>query len=227
MHPEQLRQAFVAVRGKRHMNFRASSSVLSFVDKSIARRPGGRLADRSRQQMPAHGLGDEEGISALYSAYGAELYRFVLRGLGDPGAAQDVVQETFLRAWRAADRYDPELAGLRVWLFAIARNAMVDHARASASRPWQTRLVDPPTAEEHGPALPDPTEALVRSWLVEEALRRLTTEHRTAIVETYLKGRPAAEVASDLGLPVGTLRSRIFYGLKALRLAMDEMGVTP
>lgn len=209
------------------MNVWTGSFVYSPVDQASARDPGSRLADRSRQQQPAHGLGDEHGVTAVYAAYGAELYRFVLRGLGDPWAAQDVVQETFLRAWRAADRYDPELAGLRVWLFAIARNAMLDHARASASRPWQTRLVDPPTAEEHGPSLPDPTEAFVRSWLVEEALRRLTTEHRTVIVETYLKGRPAAEVAADLGVPVGTLRSRIFYGLKALRLVMDEMGVTP
>lgn len=66
----------------------------------------------------------------------------------------------------------------------------------------------------------------MKSWVVEEALRRLTPEHRTAIVETHLRGRPPAEVAADLRVPVGTLRSRIFYGLKALRVAMDEMGVT-
>ncbi len=184
-----------------------------------------RLADPGRQ-APAPGLGDERGIAAAYTAHGAEIYRFALRGLGDPGAAQDVVQEAFLRAWRYADRYDPALSGLRVWLFAIARNVMVDQLRAAAARPWQATLVDPPTAQARGAVLADPTDALVRSWVVEEALRRLTSQHRTAIVETHLKGRPPAEVAADLGVPVGTLRSRIFYGLRALRAAMEEMGVT-
>ena len=173
------------------------------------------------------GLADEDGVCAAYAAHGAELYRFVLRGLGDAGAAQDVVQETFLRAWRAADRFDPQLASLRVWLFAIARNAMLDHARASRARPWQRELVDPPGAEQAAGAVEDHTERLVRSWVVEEALRRLSAEHRTAIVQTHLQGRPYAEVAAALGVPIGTVRSRVFYGLKALRVVMDEMGVTP
>ena len=173
------------------------------------------------------GLTDEQQVHAAYIAHGPEIYRFVLRGLGDPGAAQDVVQETFLRAWRAGDRFDPTLASLRVWLFAIARNAMIDHARAAGARPWQANLVDPPTAEAASGTVEDATERLLRSWVVEEALQRISDEHRTAIVETHLKERPYAEVAADLGLPVGTVRSRVFYGLKALRVAMDEMGVTP
>lgn len=72
----------------------------------------------------------------------------------------------------------------------------------------------------------DFTERLLRSWVVEEALQRLSEEHRTAIVETHLKDRPYSEVAAEYGVPVGTLRSRVFYGLKALRAAIDEMGVT-
>ncbi len=175
----------------------------------------------------APSLADEDGLRAAYEAHGAELYRFVVRGLGDAMTAQDVVQETFLRAWRAADRFDPELASLRVWLFAIARNAMIDHSRASGVRPWQGNLVDPVTAEAVGHAVDDGTEELLRSWVVEEALQRLSVDHRTAIVETHLRGRPYAEVAADLGVAVGTLRTRVFYGLKALRIAMDEMGVTP
>jgi RNA polymerase sigma-70 factor (ECF subfamily) len=183
------------------------------------------LVDQSA--VAVAGLGDEDAVHAAYVAHGGELYRFVLRGLGDCGAAQDVVQETFLRAWRAADRFDPELASLRVWLFAIARNAMLDHARAAGVRPWQGNLVDPPTAEAVSGAVDDPTDRLLRSWVVEEALRRVSEEHRTAIVQTHLLERPYAEVAGELGVPIGTLRSRVFYGLKALRVAMDEMGVTP
>lgn len=184
------------------------------------------LSDQEERQ-PVVGLADDDGIRAAYRAHGAELYRFVLRGLGDGGAAQDVVQETFLRAWRAADRFDPELASLRVWLFAIARNAMLDHARAARARPWQAELIDPPRAQDVSATIKDPVEQLVHSWVVEEALRRLSQDHRTAIVETHLRGRPYTEVAAELGIPVGTLRSRLFYGLKALRVTMDEMGVEP
>ena len=178
-------------------------------------------------EAPAPGLASPERVHAAYSLHGAELYRFVLRGLGDAGAAQDVVQETFLRAWRAADQFDPNLASLRVWLFAIARNAMIDHRRHSGVRPWEFDLADPPTIEAAAGSYEDATERLLRSWLVHEALQRLTEEHRTAIVETHLKERPYAEVAVSLSIPIGTLRSRVFYGLKALRVAMDEMGVTP
>lgn len=186
-----------------------------------------RVLSEQEDGQPAAGLTDDDGVRAAYRAHGPELYRFVLRGLGDPGAAQDVVQEAFVRAWRAADRFDPALASLRVWLFAITRNAMLDHARAARARPWQAELMDPPRAQEASAAIEDPSEQLVRSWVIEEALRRLSDEHRTAIVETHLRERPYADVAAELGIPIGTLRSRLFYGLKALRVTMDEMGIEP
>ena len=169
--------------------------------------------------------GRELDVRAAYAAHGAELYRFALRQLGDGGAAQDVVQEVFLRAWRSADAYDPRLASLRTWLFAIARNVVVDEARRFAVRPWQRTLAG--DSDVDAPAVAGIDEALVDGWVVEEALRRIGEDHRTAIVQTHLRGRPHAEVAAELGIPVGTLRSRVFYGLKALRLAMEEMGVEP
>lgn len=175
----------------------------------------------------ADALSRDQGVREAYTAHGAELYRFALRSLGDAGAAQDVVQETFLRAWRSSDRYDPSLASLRVWLFAIARNVVIDHSRASRVRPWQRRLVDPTSPGLTGPVTPDPSEHLLRGWIVDEALRRLGAEHRHALTETYLADRPYAEVAAELGIPVSTLRSRVFYGLKALRVVMEEMEVTP
>ncbi|MEJ8278200.1 sigma-70 family RNA polymerase sigma factor [Pseudonocardia spirodelae] len=171
------------------------------------------------------GLDSESGLRAAYNAHGAELYRYALRQLGDEGAAQEAVQEVFLRAWRRADSYDASVASLRVWLFAIARNVVIDEIRRVAARPWRRRLTDEPEAgtDAIGPA----DDALVDAWLVEEALRRLRPEHRQAIVEAYLRGRPHAEIAAEAGVPIGTVRSRVFYGLKALRLAMDEMGVEP
>jgi RNA polymerase sigma-70 factor, ECF subfamily len=181
----------------------------------------------ARSATRAGRLGGDDGVRAAYAAHGGELYRFALRSLGDAGAAQDVVQETFLRAWRAADRFDPELASLRVWLFAIARNVVVDHSRRVAARPWLGQLADPADVSAAPNRAPDPSDRLLRGWVVEEALRRIGEDHRHAIVETYLRDRPYQDVADELGIPVATLRTRVFYALKALRLTMDEMEVTP
>ena len=167
------------------------------------------------------------GVREAYAAHGGELYRFAMRSLGDVGAAQDVVQETFLRAWRSHDRFDPELASLRVWLFAIARNVVVDHARRVGARPWLRQLSEPADLEAAADTSPDPSDRLLRGWVVEEALRRIGEDHRHAIVETYLRDRPYAEVAAELGIPVATLRTRVFYALKALRVTMDEMEASP
>lgn len=170
----------------------------------------------------------EEGVREAYAAHGAELYRFALRGLGDPATAQDAVQETFLRAWRARDRYDPQVAGLRTWLFGIARNVVIDLHRAHGARPWLRSLADHETlAQTQAPVTgPDEWEALMHRWLVEEGLRRIGEDHRQALEQTYLLDRPYDEVATELGIPVSTLRSRVFYGLKALRIVMEEMEVS-
>lgn len=166
----------------------------------------------------------EDDVRQAYAAHGPELYRLAHRALGDAGAAQDVVQETFLRAWRARDRFDPTRGSLRTWLFAIARNVVTDAARARAVRPVTTELspqTEPPAAAV------DDWDALVRRVLVETALDRLGDEHRQALQQTYLADRPCSEVAAELGIPESTLRSRVFYGLKALRMAMEEMEVAP
>ena len=170
-------------------------------------------------------LSEEEGVRAAYAAHGAELYRFALRGLGDEGAAQDAVQETFLRAWRSADRYDAAKASQRVWLFAIARNVLVDQRRFRRARPWWGSAGEVDELEQH-PAQTDELNDLMRGWVVEQALLRIGADHRQALEETYLADRPYAEVAEELDIPVSTLRSRVFYGLKALRVVLEEMEVT-
>ncbi|WP_341927710.1 sigma-70 family RNA polymerase sigma factor [Nocardioides psychrotolerans] len=172
-------------------------------------------------------LSTPEAVRAAYAAHGDELYRLSLRALGDQGGAQDAVQETFLRAWRARETYDVGRASLRTWLFQIARNVVVDAQRARGSRPWLRALADHPTLEEAAPAVPDGWEEQLRRILVEDALRRLGEDHRRALAETYLADRPYPEVAAELGIPESTLRSRVFYGLKALRVVMEEMEVRP
>ncbi len=178
------------------------------------------IIGRRRAPTPSLDLGAEDGVRAAYAAHGPELYRFALRQLGDEGAAQEVVQEVFLRAWRAADRFDPELASLRVWLFAIARNVVIDTTRRD--RRGERVPVSDPEPVDSGFA-----DAALDRWMVEEALLRISADHRAALVETYLRGRSYREVAAEQGVPQATLRSRVFFGLKALRLAMEEMGVEP
>lgn len=186
----------------------------------------GRLDGVSDPDGAVPSLADEDGVTAAYRLHGAEVYRFALRGLGDPMAAQDVTQETFVKAWRHSERYDPEVASLRVWLYGIARNTMIDHVRAAAVRPWHSQLAEPPTVEAAAGSISDQADALLDGWLVEEGLRRLAPHHREALVQTHLRGRPYDEVATEMAIPVGTLRSRVFYAMRALRAAMDEMGVS-
>jgi RNA polymerase sigma-70 factor (ECF subfamily) len=167
------------------------------------------LVDRS--------LTRERGVREAYAAHSGELYGFAVRSLNDPGLAEEAVQETFVRAWRAGDRYDPELGSLRTWLFAILRNVVIDLGRARATRPAPSDIE--PVERGH-----EPFEELLVSWQVEEALRRIGEAHRHALVETYLRGRTYAEVATELGVPEGTIKSRVYYGLRALRNALEEMG---
>jgi RNA polymerase sigma-70 factor (ECF subfamily) len=166
--------------------------------------------------MTQGALTRESDVREAYAAHSGELYGFALRSLEDPGMAEEAVQDTFLRAWRAGDRFDPQIGSLRTWLFAILRNVVIDLGRARSARPVVTGDV-PEVAHE-------PFEDVLVSWQVEEALRRIGDQHRTVLVETYLRGRPYAEVALELGVPEGTIKSRVYYGLRALRNALEEMG---
>jgi RNA polymerase sigma-70 factor (ECF subfamily) len=139
------------------------------------------------------------------------------RALGDDSLAEEALQETFLRAWRSADRYDPRRSSLRTWMFAIARNVTIDLARARSARPQRAG-----TEVERAGGAEDTAEESLRAWEMEEALRRINPHHRHAIVETYLRDRPCADVAVEAGVPVGTMRSRLYYGLKALRSVLEE-----
>ncbi len=151
-----------------------------------------------------------------YAAHAPELYGFAVRSLGDSGLAEEAVQETFLRAWRAGERFDPQIGSLRTWLFAILRNVVIDLGRARAARPRVAEQGIEPSVE--------PFDEALLSWQIEEAMRRIGEQHRRVLVETYFRGRPYAEVAEELGVPEGTVKSRVYYGLRALRVVLEEMG---
>jgi RNA polymerase sigma-70 factor (ECF subfamily) len=170
---------------------------------------------RPRSALTQPSFADDEGMRTAINAYSGEMFGFAQRALGDRGLAEDAVQETFVRAWRATRRFDPALGSQRTWLFAILRNVVIDATRHRTAVP---------TAVHADDAIEDQIDELLRSWVIEEALRRLTVEHRRAVVDVAYKGRPAADLADELGVPESTIRTRLFYGLKALRLALDEMG---
>lgn len=162
-------------------------------------------------------LSSERDVREAYSAHSGELFGFAMRSLGDAGHAEEAVQETFVRAWRAGERFDPEIASLRTWLFAILRNVIIDFGRARAVRPKLSRedTVEPSV---------EPLEQALLSWQVEEAMRRIGEDHRRVLIETHYRGRPYGEVAKELGVPEGTVKSRVYYGLRALRVVLEEMG---
>jgi RNA polymerase sigma-70 factor, ECF subfamily len=163
-------------------------------------------------------------LRVLYDAHGSEIFRFCTRTLGDRSLAEEATQECFLKAWRARDRWNQELGSVRTWLFSIARNVCIDLARARSVRPVVAGGVEPESAVGQRAIDASGYDHLLDSWMLEEGLRRIRDEQRIAIVETYVKGRPYGEVAQELGVPDGTVRTRVFYGLKALRVALEEMG---
>ena len=162
----------------------------------------------------------DEFVRALYAEVGAPLFGYVLRLTGDRGRAEEVVQETLVRAWRRADLLDTEPAALRGWLFTVARNLVTDQWRAAGARP----VVVSDEAALRGVAADDGIDEAMQRWVVSAALDRLTPEHRTVLVATYYEGRTVADAAARLGIPAGTVKSRTYYALRALRLALEELG---
>ncbi len=164
---------------------------------------------------------DEAARRALYDAHAGALLAYAIRLTGgDRGRAEDVVQETMLRAWRHRDAMDESRGPIRPWLFTVAHHVAIDAYRARAARP--TEVGD--AVLEAVPAADDIDVHLDR-LLISDAMAALSPEHRSVLIETYYRGRSVAEAAESLGVPPGTVKSRTFYALRALKLALAERGV--
>lgn len=162
---------------------------------------------------------DDERLVALYDAHAAPVWRYVVHLTGDRAGADDVVQETLLRAWRTPKILE-EPATARAWMLTVARHLVVDESRSARHR-REVMVAEIPEREAT-----DTTDALFDAILIEEALAQLSIEHRGVIVRAYYGGRPVADIAEELGIAEGTVKSRLHYGLRALRLALQERGVT-
>lgn len=167
-------------------------------------------------------VADEALLRALWDDHGGALLAYATRlTAGDRGRAEDIVQETFVRAWRHPEALQSERGRLRPWLFTVARHLAVDAHRARSARPQEVgddALAVVPVADE--------TERMLEAWLVEDALRALSAEHRAVLIETYYRGRSVAEASAALGVPAGTVKSRTYYALRALKVVLAERGVT-
>jgi RNA polymerase sigma-70 factor (ECF subfamily) len=159
-------------------------------------------------------------LRALRDEHSGPLWRYVVSLTGDRDLADDVVQETLLRAWRRPSVLDQSQSSARAWLFTVARNLVIDDRRSAHHR-HELAVEELPDRIEA-----DRIDALLESWLVTEALSGLSLEHRSVLVHVYYGGESIAETSERLGIPPGTVKSRLHYGLRALKLALQEKGVT-
>ena len=162
-------------------------------------------------------------MQELHDEHAAALWGYCMRLTnGDGPRAQDIVQETLLRAWRHPKVLERSQGSARAWLFTVARNLVIDE--------WRTRRAQLEISTAQVPErvpVEDETDQLLQSWVVADALSRLSEDHRLVLVECYYRGRSVAEAARRLGIPEGTVKSRTHYALRALRLALQETGVGP
>jgi len=163
--------------------------------------------------------GDRSAFEDLYRRYARSVFGLALRRLGDRGRAEDAVQETFASIWRSAASYRPERGAGAPWLYAVARNAIVDRARTRTDTPAD--VPDEPSPDV-GPA--ERAELSWVSWRVHRALEELPEREREVIALAYWSGLSQSEVAEFLGIPLGTVKTRTRTALQRLaELLGDEI----
>ena len=181
------------------------------------------LGAGTRSGRPTGAAADDAVVTELYRKYRAPLMVFVLRlTAGDRQQAEDVVQETMVRAWREARRLNLNEPSLMPWLATVARRLVIDEQRRKRARPPEIGGAE----VDQAPVAGDEVDSLLRKVVVTEALQSLTAAHREVLNETILRDRTVNQAAEVLGIPVGTVKSRVYYALKALRVVLDERGVS-
>ena len=166
--------------------------------------------------------GDEALIAAVYREHGRAMLAYATRLLGDRAAAEDVVQEALIRAWRHPEVLTNGKGSIRGWLLTVVRNLVTDRQRARAARP--TEVADTAADAAPGGAVRDHADRVVASVTVLEALEGLSDDHRGVLHQLYFQGRSLRETATALGIPAGTVKSRSYYALQALRRSLNHSG---
>ncbi|MFI5838805.1 sigma-70 family RNA polymerase sigma factor [Catenuloplanes sp. NPDC051500] len=162
----------------------------------------------------------DERMRRIHEAHAGPVLRFLMRlTLGDQDLAEDLLQETMLRAWRNLEHLPPEIARVAPWLYTVARNVAIDAARARRARPPEVAVADITRLPQPG----DAVDGLVSGHIVRQALTRLSPEHRAVLIEVYFRGSSTAEAAARLGIPEGTVKSRAYYAVRSMRAAVGSV----
>ncbi|GGM63328.1 sigma-70 family RNA polymerase sigma factor [Dactylosporangium sucinum] len=159
-------------------------------------------------------------LAKLHELHSNALLKYLVKlTLGDSRLAEDILQETFVRAWRHLSRYDDtDLDAFRPWLYTVARRLVVDMLRSRKSRPAEVMVDDLARLS----VADDTIGNLVSAHAVRDALMRLRPEHRIVLIQLYYYGRSPSEVAEMLDIPLGTVKSRAYYAKQALRSHLDQ-----
>jgi RNA polymerase sigma-70 factor (ECF subfamily) len=210
--------SLVANRGRHSWPSMVDGAAVNSDDRPVSLR---RTPQRRHAALPDSR--EEALLRLLYEQHAQPLLVFVLRLTGgDRQRAEDIVQETLLRAWRNAHKLGANgETSLRPWLVTVARRIAIDTHRSESARvpeDYDRDLDELATA--------DNTERVLGMMTVTDALRSLNQAHREILIETYLRDRTVNDAAESLGLPLGTAKSRVFYALRALRAALAQRGVT-
>ena len=173
---------------------------------------------------PCAGLCRPEGFAAAHRGNRAWLLARARALLGDPGAAEDAVQETFLRAWAACRTFDPSAGPtLATWLGTIGRNVAVDMLRARAVRPRLAAEADDATEQGGTTAAVDgAVDTALQRMVLLDALSQVSPEHRGVVLLAVVRDRPYADVAAALDIPVGTVKSRVHHALRGMRRSLGH-----
>jgi len=175
----------------------------------------------------AHVTGTEAAevasMTALYDEHATVLWRYAIRLTGDASRAEDVVHETVLRAWQHPEVISDTERSPRAGLFTVARNMIIDERPSPGFHNVVSSLDDSSTPAQ---SAPDEVNATLDRMLIADAMTQLSAEHRPVIERSCYRGWTIAQTAADLGIAEGTVKSRLRYGVRALRLTLQETGVT-
>jgi RNA polymerase sigma-70 factor (ECF subfamily) len=174
---------------------------------------GGELAGND-------GPSAEARMRAIHAAHAGPLLRFLTRlTLGDRDLAEDLLQETLLRAWRNLDLLSVNIEKIGPWLYTVARNVAIDAARARRARPPEVAIPDISRLASDGDAM----DRLAIVQTIRQGLVRLSPDHRAVLIELYFRGSSTAEAAARLGIPEGTVKSRAYHAVRSLHAAVGSM----
>lgn len=182
--------------------------------------------DPEAELMARIAAGDEgEPLGRLIDRYSRPLFGLGMRLLGDRGAAEELVQDSFTRVWRSAGSYDPQRGSVRTFVYTLARRAAIDlHRRsARAPNPVEPGAVDQPLG--HEPGVPDDFERLLTGMEVRGAMDSLSAPHLEVLELFYDEGLTQRQISERLGVPLGTVKTRAYHALRALRGQLEGRGL--